>query len=66
MTARMEARRDANNEKSEVLRSILISWMDIHKARKEAVKKKIKVKIDAHQGRMETTMNAWGNKMKAH
>jgi hypothetical protein len=42
MTASMEARIDANNEKSEVPRSILISQMDIHKAKTESVQKKNK------------------------
>jgi hypothetical protein len=37
MTARLEAKIKANNEKSVVLRGTLVSWMDIHQARTEAM-----------------------------
>jgi hypothetical protein len=37
MTAWMEARIDANNEKFEVLPSTLVSLMDIHQAMTEAI-----------------------------
>jgi hypothetical protein len=37
---RMEAWIDADNEKFDVLQSILISWMDIHEARQRPFKKK--------------------------
>jgi hypothetical protein len=57
---KMETRIDTNNEKkSEVLRSTLVSWMDIHQAQPEAVQEEIIAKMDAHQERTGASMNAW-------
>jgi hydroxylamine reductase (hybrid-cluster protein) len=46
---RLEAMTEANNEKFEVLRGILVSWMDIHQARTEAMQQimaEMKCQID--------------------
>jgi hypothetical protein len=43
----MEARIDADNEKFEVLRGTLVSWMDIHQARTMSTQE-IKVRVDIH------------------
>jgi hypothetical protein len=59
MITRMETRRDANNEKFEVLRSTLVSRMDSYQARTEASQEEIIAKMDAHQERMEVSVNAW-------
>jgi hypothetical protein len=54
----MEARIDANNDKFDVLRSNLVSRMDIHQARTEADQGEIIAKIEAHQ----EGVNAWKSK----
>jgi hypothetical protein len=56
---------DANNEKFVVLRSTLVSRMDIHQARTEAVQEEIIDKMDARQDRIAGSVNACRNKMKA-
>jgi hypothetical protein len=65
---KMEARLEANNKKFEVLQSTLstlVSWMDIHQARREAVQEEIIAKMDAHQERLGASMNAWRKEMMA-
>jgi hypothetical protein len=61
MTARVEAKIEASNEKFEVLQDTLVSQMDIHQARTEAMKEK----MDTHQESMEAKMDAWLKEMKA-
>jgi hypothetical protein len=58
MTARLEALIVANNENFEVLRSALVSRMDIHQTRTESTQKEMKVKIDIHQEKMESTVHS--------
>jgi hypothetical protein len=55
---RMEARRDATNEMFEVLRGTLVSRMDIHLARTQAIEKEIIANMYAHQERMGACVNA--------
>jgi hypothetical protein len=38
---------------------VLVSWMDSHQARTEAMREEIVAQLDAHQGRMEACINAW-------
>jgi hypothetical protein len=63
MTGRLQARIDSNqekieseikgnNEKFEVLRSTLVTLMDIHQVWKEAIQEEIIAKMDTHQERM--------------
>jgi hypothetical protein len=59
LEAKIKAEINTNNEKFEVLRSTVVSWMDIHEARTKAIQEEIIAKIDAHQGRMGTSVNAW-------
>jgi hypothetical protein len=42
MTAKLKAKREANKEKFESLRSTLVSGMDIYQARAEAIKEELK------------------------
>jgi predicted glycoside hydrolase/deacetylase ChbG (UPF0249 family) len=42
----------ANNEKFEVLQSLLVYWMDIHQAWTEAIHEEITAQMEAHQERM--------------
>jgi hypothetical protein len=62
LTARLEAKIKAeiktNNEKFEVLWSTLVSWIDIHQARREAIQEEIIAKMDAHQERIGAHVNA--------
>jgi hypothetical protein len=59
ITARLETEIETNNEKFVVLRSTLISRMDIHLARTEANQEEIIVKMDTHQESMRASINAW-------
>jgi hypothetical protein len=40
--------------------------MDIHEARTKAIQEEIKVKMDAHQERMEANKNAWRKEKTAY
>jgi hypothetical protein len=59
MEAKIEVEIETNNEKFEVLRSFLISRMDIHQVRTEGVQEEIISKMDAHQERMRASVNGW-------
>jgi hypothetical protein len=61
MEAKIQAKIKATTEKSEDLRSTLVSQMDIRQARTEAVQQEIIAKMDAHHERIEARMNAWRN-----
>jgi hypothetical protein len=54
----MEARIDANNDNSEVLRDTFISWMDIHQARTMSTQEEMKAKMDTHQEKMEAAIQS--------
>jgi hypothetical protein len=54
----MEARVDANNEKSEVLRGTLFSWMDIHQSRTTSTQEEMKAKMDTHQEKMKAAVHS--------
>jgi uncharacterized protein YPO0396 len=54
---KMEARIDANNEKFWVLRSSIVSRMDIYQARTEDNQEEIITKTDAHQESMGASVN---------
>jgi hypothetical protein len=45
---RTEAKIEANNEKFEVLRGTLVSWMDIDQARTVSIQEDMKAKMDIH------------------
>jgi hypothetical protein len=54
-TARLEAKLDdkhANNKKFKVLRSTLVSRMDIHKAWTDAMQEKMLAKMESHHQMM--------------
>jgi hypothetical protein len=69
MMARLEAMLEKNQEKKEaridtnenlqVLRGTLVSLMDMHQARTEAIQEEITAKMDAHQERMGASVNVW-------
>jgi hypothetical protein len=59
MMASLEAKIKTNNEKYEVLRCILVSWIDIHQGMTEAIQEEIVAKMDTHQERMGASVNAW-------
>jgi hypothetical protein len=58
MTARMETRIDANNEKLKGLQSTFMSQMDIHQVRTEAIQEEIIAQMDAHQERLGASVSA--------
>jgi hypothetical protein len=55
--ARLEAKIDTeiktSNDKFEIIRSTLVSQMDIYEARTEAIQEEIIVQTDTHQERWE-------------
>jgi hypothetical protein len=57
MTASLEVKIGANNEKFEVLRGTLISWLDAHQAKTEANHEEWMVAMKASQERMEALMD---------
>jgi actin-like ATPase involved in cell morphogenesis len=61
----MKAEIRANNQRFEVLRSTLVSRMDIHQARTEAVQEII-AKMETHQEKMRGSMIAWRKETTAY
>jgi hypothetical protein len=59
LEAKIEAEIKTNNEKCEVIQRTLISWMDVHQARTEAIQEEIMAKMDTRQEGMRASMNAW-------
>jgi hypothetical protein len=58
----MEARIDMNNEKLEVLRDSLVSWLDIHQARTMSTRE-MRAKMAIHQEKMEATIHSIQSKL---
>jgi hypothetical protein len=54
----LEARIYTNSEKFEVLGDTLISHLDIHQARTEAVQEEMKAKMDILQEKMEAAIHS--------
>jgi hypothetical protein len=54
----MKGKIKPNNEKFEVLRGTLVSWMDIHQARTESTQEEMKAKIDIRQKKMEAAIHS--------
>jgi hypothetical protein len=53
-----------NSEKFEALQGTLVSCMDIHQAREEAIQEERLAKMDAHEEKKTANMNAWQEGIK--
>jgi predicted ribonuclease toxin of YeeF-YezG toxin-antitoxin module len=58
MTAGLEDKIVTNNDKFEVLRCTLVTWVDTHHDRTESTEGEMKVKIDIHQEEMEAALHS--------
>jgi Mg-chelatase subunit ChlI len=62
--AKIKAKINSNNEKSEVIQSTLVSRIDIHQARALTTQAEMKAMMDTLQGRMEATIHSVRSKLE--
>jgi chaperonin cofactor prefoldin len=65
LEAKIEAEIKTNNEKFEIIHSTLVSLVNIHLDRTEAIQEEIIAQVDTHQERMEVSVNAWRKEIMA-
>jgi hypothetical protein len=62
---RLEVKKEANNKKFEILEDILVSLVDIHHDRTEAIQEEIKVKMSKYQEKMEAAIGSDKEELRA-